>query len=73
MGIGYIKNIEYLEKITAEAEDFLRYLSKNDFLLGFLNIKKSLITVAVALKSNHAMFERFRQLELFSLTLIGYG
>lgn len=38
--------------MVAEAEDSLRYLSKNNILMGVLKVEKSLITVTIALDLN---------------------
>lgn len=68
-GTGFIDNIELLEEMAGAAEARLRLVPENDELLTLLDIEKALIDTTVALKSNHALMDKFRQADSFGLTL----
>jgi len=62
-GTGFINNIELLEEMAGAAEARLRRSPENEELLALLDIEKALIDTTVALKSNHALMDKFRQPE----------
>lgn len=68
-GTGFIDNIEILEEMAGAAEARLRLSPENEELLTLLDIEKALIDTTVALKSNHALMDKFRQPEPFGLNL----
>lgn len=68
-GTGFIDNIESLEEMAAAAEARLRRSPENEELLALLDIEKALIDTTVALKSNHALMDKFRQPQPFGLNL----
>ena len=59
-GTSFINKLEKLEEQAGEAEARLRRSPENEELLALLNIEKALIDITLALKSNHALMEKFR-------------
>lgn len=68
-GTGFIDNIGLLEEMAGAAEARLRQSPENEELLSLLDIEKALIDTTVALKSNHALMDKFRQPEPLGLSL----
>ncbi|UQZ88643.1 hypothetical protein C4J81_05240 [Deltaproteobacteria bacterium Smac51] len=68
-GTGFIDNLESMEAEANRSEARLRQSTRNEEILTILSIEKSLINLTTALKSNHALMEKFQRPDPLGLTL----
>ncbi|MDR1920306.1 MAG: magnesium transporter CorA family protein [Candidatus Adiutrix sp.] len=63
---GFIANLERMEDLAGEAEARLRLSPRNEEILALLDVQKSLIDTTIALKTNHALMDKFLQPHFFN-------
>ncbi len=68
-GTSFIATLERLEDLADQSETRLRRAPDNESLLALLNVEKALIDLTLALKSNHALMDKFHQAAPFGLEL----
>lgn len=69
-GTGFIESLEAMEEEADQSEARLRKSPRDEEILAILALEKSLIHITTALKSNHALMEKFTRPDPpFSLTM----
>jgi magnesium transporter len=69
-GTGFIESLEAMEEEADQSEARLRKSPRDEEILAILGLEKSLIHITTAVKSNHALMEKFTRTDHpFCLTL----